>query len=254
MSNKTFQFRLLPRWRFGVASGLALTLAVLVTQAASADMVLPLTSTVINAGGATVSTENYEVVDISSATPPTISPTVTYDIGNTFNQSGSTSTINAFGASATGPGGPWNFQDNFAFTTTGATIHGTEIAFQTDATNLQVRLISATDVNGHPVPVTTNSNAAGQELVNGPSVVSVINGWTTYPTGAIDFTVLMPAAVSAGNYILQVRGDASTPGSWGGTVTFDAVPLPAALPLLLSGLGGLGFFGGARGLRRRVAV
>jgi len=207
----------------------------LVGQHASADTVLPLSSTVINTG--TTSSENYEVLATGNA-PPTVSPTVTYDLGDTFNQSGSTSTSSDFGASATGTGGPWNFQDNYNFSTTGATIHGTEIAFTTDLTDLQARIISQTGV----------SNSNGQQLVGGSGVVTIINGWTTFTAGSVDWTVLMPALVPAGNYILQIRGEAATPGSYGGTLTFDPVPTPAALPLLLSGLGAVGpLF-----LRRRV--
>jgi hypothetical protein len=117
-------------------------------------------------------------------------------------------------------------------------------------TDLQARIVSATDSNGNPVPVTTNTNAAGQELVGGAPLLTIINGWTTYTAGEEDFTALMPADVPAGNYILQIRGEAANPsGSYGGTITFDVVPLPAALPLLLSGLMGWVGFGGL--FRRR---
>ena len=203
-------------------------------HSASADMVLPLTSTVINQPPPTP--ENYVVLSTLN-TAPTVSPTVTYDLGDTFNQSGSTSTASDFGSSASGSGGPWNFQDNFNFSTTGATIHGTEIAFQTDLTHLQARIISQSGVD--------NSN--GKQLIGGGGVVTIINGWTNFTAGPVDWTVLMPALVQPGNYILQIRGEAATPGSYGGTLTFDPVPLPAALPLLLSGLAGLyGFFGRRR--------
>jgi hypothetical protein len=206
------------------------------------------TSTVINAGS--TSSENYEVLSISTGGPVVVNPTVTYTIGDTFNQTGSTSTQSNFGSSATGSGAPWNFQDNFAFSTSAAEIFGTQIAFTTNMTDLQARIVSATDSNGNPVPITTNTNAAGQELIGGSPLLTIINGWTTYTSGETDFTVLMPNDVPAGSYILQIRGEAVNPaGSYGGTITFDAVPLPAALPLLFSGLMGFAGFGGL--IRRR---
>jgi len=209
----------------------------------------PPTSTVINNG--TTSVENYSVTGAGSSV--TVNPDVTYIIGDTFNESGSTSTASDFGSSATGSGGPWNFQDNFEFTTTAANIRGTQIAFNTNLTDLQARIISVTDSNGNPVPVTTNTNAAGQELVGGPPLLTLINGWTTYPADGTDFTVLMPSNVPAGTYILQIRGEAGSASGYGGTITFNAVPVPAALPLLLSGLGG---FVGLGGLfrRRRMSI
>jgi hypothetical protein len=206
-------------------SVLLLCAGLLAAASASAESVLPLTGTVINTGSPTA--ESYQVLT-TGATPPSISPTVTYTIGDTFNESGSNSTSANFGSSATGPGGPWNFQDDYFFSTTGATIGATSIAFQTDLSDLQARLISASGV----------SATDGQVLVGGSSVLTILSGWTTYTAGAEDFTVILPGAVAPGNYILQVRGESSTPGSYAGTVTFTPVPLPPSLPLLLLSLAG----------------
>ena len=58
--------------------------------------------------------------------------------------------------------------------------------------------------------------------------------------------------VSAGLYVLEVVGQLSngaTSGSYSGQLSVAPVPLPAALPFLLSGIAGLVGF-----LRRRTAV
>jgi hypothetical protein len=197
---------------------------------------LNLTSTVTNTG--TLPTENY-VVTVDNPTPTgPISPPISFTIGDTFNQAGSVSTASNFGASATGTGSPWNFEDSYSFSTTGATIQSTVISFnQSDVSDLQARIISATDPSSNPVPVTTNTNAAGQELVGGPTVVTIVNGWTTVNNGPIDFAVTLPTAFTAGNYILQVRGEAASSSGYGGTVQFTPVPVPAGLPLLFGGIG-----------------
>jgi hypothetical protein len=236
-----------------LALSAAVSLAVFAQTPASAAEVMNLTSTVFNAG--TPAAENYTVTSTGLAAPSiTVPPTSQFTIGNTFNESGSNTILNNFGASATGSGGPWNFQDNFAFTTSAATVKSTSIAFTSDVSDLQARIISATDPNGFAVPVTTNSNAAGQELVGGPSVVTVINGWTTSVNQPVDYTVVLPKALVAGSYILQVRGEGSPTATYGGTVTFTPVPLPAGFPLLISGLGALAGFGFRKGRVSRDAV
>jgi hypothetical protein len=79
--------------------------------------------------------------------------------------------------------------------------------------------------------------------------VTVENGWTTFFAGPIDYTATMLKAVPAGDYILQVRGEAQAGSSYSGTIAFTAVPLPGALIMLLSGLGLLGAAGAKRRLR-----
>jgi hypothetical protein len=61
--------------------------------------------------------------------------------------------------------------------------------------------------------------------------------------------VITPHTLTAGTYDLQVRGTTDTlGGSFSGVLNTAPVPLPAALPLLLSGFGLLGGM-----LRRRTA-
>ena len=60
-------------------------------------------------------------------------------------------------------------------------------------------------------------------------------------TSSVALTPLSPLA--AGSYALEVRGNVGASGAYGGTVIASPVPLPAALPLLLVGLGALGVTG-----------
>jgi hypothetical protein len=83
---------------------------------------------------------------------------------------------------------------------------------------------------------------------------------TTTPAGAVDYGVITPSGpvtlvqinpvtLSAGSYVLEISGTdtGSQGGSYTGTLNLSQVPLPASLPLLLSGLAG------ALLLRRRPA-
>ena len=57
-------------------------------------------------------------------------------------------------------------------------------------------------------------------------------------------TVIAPTTLAAGTYVLEIRASSvgTSGGSYSGLVNLTPVPLPAALPLLLSALGGLGAF------------
>ncbi len=86
--------------------------------------------------------------------------------------------------------------------------------------------------------------------------VAVSTGWQSVTAAApitISSSTTPFAGFAAGAYSLQVRGTLlAPPGSYAGTLiasTPAAVPLPAALPLLVLGLGTLG----AAGIRRRKA-
>jgi len=86
--------------------------------------------------------------------------------------------------------------------------------------------------------------------ISGPPLVS----WLTVTPAGPGFTssvALIPASpLLAGNYKLDIRGTLASPGSYGGTLIANAVPLPAALPLFLAGLGALG----VKAARKRAAT
>jgi hypothetical protein len=182
-----------------------------------------------------------------------VPPTGSFSFGDSFNQSTNTSTGSNFGPSATynpsTSSPPWNFQDNILFDTNGAAVQAQVIADLSSVSNLQVRII-ALDIPNTSTPFDVTSAANATALLGGNSVVTIQNGWTTlnYVPLNLDYSATMLNTVNAGDYILQIRGEAGAGSSYSGSVNFTPVPLPAALPLLLSGLAGL-----AAAARRRRA-
>ena len=73
---------------------------------------------------------------------------------------------------------------------------------------------------------------------------------TTVAAANVTYTVLNPILLGPGSYVLQIRGDATGAfgGSYSGVLNLTAVPVPAAVWLFGSALGGLGLL-----KRRRVA-
>jgi hypothetical protein len=77
---------------------------------------------------------------------------------------------------------------------------------------------------------------AGPTLASWSSSVDLAPGLTQQDT------VIGPTTLSAGTYVLELRADSvgSSGGSYSGLINLTPVPSPGALPLLLSGLAGLG--------------
>jgi hypothetical protein len=166
-----------------------------------------------------------------------ITPTVSYGISNAFN--GAPVGPNFTSAQVTSQtNGPWNFYDDYTFTVGagGASIQSALIAFSTGITgisNLQARIISETPATFSAL-ANLNAPASGN---------TIVDSWlNTSLAGGINTVNLNATAFGPGTYDLQIRGEVGTSlsGSYGGSITFTPVPLPAALPLLLSGLGLLG--------------
>jgi hypothetical protein len=82
------------------------------------------------------------------------------------------------------------------------------------------------------------------------------DAWATMNSGNLYTVNLNAATLAPGTYDLQIRGEVATSGSgsYGGAVSFTPVPLPAGLPLLMSGLGLLGVAAARRGSHRTGAV
>ena len=140
---------------------------------------------------------------------------------------------------------PFNFLDHWSFTL-GANASVSGVAATINFTN---------GPDGSPLFGIENLQLKlVADQIGGPVLVSWLTVTTPAP-GLNQLVALVPTApLGAGNYDLQVRGTLTAPGSYSGSLIAAppaVVPLPAALPLLLSGLGVLGAVGAGR---RRQAV
>jgi hypothetical protein len=207
--------------------------------------------TITNIG--TITSPALDIAAASTATNGPFGGSISYSLsGNAFGGAGQATVGSDFSTgetvqSATGsvaPDSGWNFYDDYFFATTTATANNATVIsnFSMDSiSNLQVRILASGGPSGTPNPAPTLGIPTG----------GVIDGWTAPLVGSNgSISILLPTGFAAGSYDLQVRGEAlGTDASYGGTLQVAPVPLPAGVPLLLSGLGMLG------GLirRRRVA-
>jgi hypothetical protein len=176
-----------------------------------------------------------------------ITPTVFYGIGDAYNGAPIASN---FPGSIADPqnkgGGPWNFYDDYVFKVgaSGSSIQSALISFNTS-------FFGISDLQGRIIGASGTFNAANN-LGAPASGNTVVDGWTnTVVASGVNIVNLNKTAFGPGTYDLQIRGEvlgAPPIGGYGGVIAFTPVPLPAALPLFLSGLG---LF---VGLRRRQAL
>jgi hypothetical protein len=138
----------------------------------------------------------------------------------------------------------YGFYDDFVFTIGNGTVDSItstiNLGTLSAISDLSVRLYNASQ--SAPLPVLATPD--------GGAIDAWSNSMTFAPglTGTVD--VLSPKTLAAGTYVLEVRGNVTGTGggSYAGTLNLTPVPLPAALPFLLSGLG---IFGG---LSRRLRL
>ncbi|MFM2289258.1 MAG: hypothetical protein RL684_2401 [Pseudomonadota bacterium] len=141
---------------------------------------------------------------------------------------------------ATSGAGSYSFQDTYVFTVPVATAGDVLTATLNlgnifNISNLQVRMYGF--AQGSALPGPTVGSIPGGALTPIP--------WTGFATGQNSLTLNF-TAIPAGTYYIDIRGSVtgSAGGSYLAALNVAPVPLPAALPMLLSGLGLLG-------LRRR---
>lgn len=141
------------------------------------------------------------------------------------------------------------FFDDYVFTIASSNIDSWTASLNLGSlvglSNLRVRLFN----------VAGNTNGAGTlDVVTGaPAGGSLLDSWSTPVSGGTgSYVIFNPAVLARGTYDLQVEADVSgiVSGTYVGQLNASPVPLPAALPLLLSGLGLVG--GAAVGKRHRA--
>ena len=131
------------------------------------------------------------------------------------------------------PFASWGFYDAFVFTVGGSLASSVTTTINLGTTlgisNLQERLYSANP--GDPAPILGLPPAAG-----GPGYFLA---WTTPLGSAGEVAVLQTAPLAPGTYVLEIRGRVfgSAGGSYAGVLNVTPVPLPAGLPMLISGMG-----------------
>jgi hypothetical protein len=134
---------------------------------------------------------------------------------------------------------PYGFYDDFIFTIpvgagSNSVTSSISIPGALEITGLQSRLFA--------LPLGYTGGALG-----GCPGGCLVAWGTTVAAANVTYTVLNPITLGPGSYVLQIRGDATGAfgGSYSGVLNLTAVPVPAAVWLFGSALGGLGL------LRRR---
>lgn len=157
-----------------------------------------------------------------------------YNYADSFGTGVGTTAIsgsNIYGGPVYGSLGPAGFIDDYFFKITPA---------QADVVSATIDLGGVFAVNGLFARIySVSSNPSGLVLTQPAGAVDY---GTVTPSGPVTLVQINPVTLNAGSYVLEITGTTAgtSGGSYTGTLNLNPVPLPAALPLLLSGLGMLG--------------
>lgn len=183
----------------------------------------------VTSAGADTLSLNYERTSLGTTTysSSATSAAGTYNYGHTVaHTDGNVSGTN------------YGFYDDYIFTIAAGNVDSVtstiDLAGVYGINNFQVRLFSVADAL---TPGATGYPGSAP-----------IPGWTQAydcTTGSISCTgtvsIIAPYSLTAGTYDLQIRGTTEVGGgSYAGVLNVTPVPLPAAFPLLMSGMGLLG--------------
>lgn len=136
------------------------------------------------------------------------------------------------------PGTSFEFYDDYVFTIGESTVSSItatiDLGNTFDISELNVRLFSWDG---------KDEQLFGRVTLGSVGSGNIIQAWT-YATGTGEVAVINQSGLNSGTYVLQVRGNLSgtNGGGYVGSLNVIPVPLPAALPMFLSGmclLGGL---------------
>lgn len=114
---------------------------------------------------------------------------------------------------------------------------------QVDSITSSVSLQNMLGISGMQVRLYDyNANGQAAPLLNPAVPGSAFDAWSStvsFPGGTTTVDVLPATTLAAGTYVVEVRGTVSgtSGGNYTGSLDVTPVPLPPALPALLSGLG-----------------
>jgi hypothetical protein len=194
----------------------------------------------------------------ANAAPVAVSPgqsLVLTETNSGANNSGSPSTNDFSDLTGLVGAGSYNYANGFTSNQTGLNFANTNFGFYDDFVFTvgpnQLNSITSTISLGNSLGISSlqvrlydyTANNGAVPLLTTPVPGSAFQAWSTVinlnQVGTGTYAVLSPITLGAGTYVIEVRGTAtgSGGGSYAGVLNVTPVPLPAALPLFLSGLG-----------------